>query len=47
MVHSTHALNVKSNLGREFLDLMDKYYPVNHKRRKIINRRSMSAVDPI
>ena len=33
--------NVKSNIGREFLHLIDKCFPVDHKLRKIFNRNTL------
>ena len=35
--------NVSTNVGKEFLSLIDKHFPVNHKFRKIFNRNNLKV----
>jgi hypothetical protein len=36
-----HSVNVKTNVGREFLMLLDKHFPVGHPLNKILNRNTV------
>ena len=36
-----HSVNVKTNVGKEFLMLLDKHIPVGHPLNKIINRNTV------
>ena len=36
-----YSLNVKTNVGREFLELIDKHFPVGHQLHSIINRNTV------
>lgn len=33
--------NVKSNIGRKFINLIDRYFPAGHKLKKIFNRNTL------
>ena len=37
----SYSVNVKTNIGRIFLRLVDKHFPWHHKYRKLFNRNNM------
>ena len=37
------SLNVQSNIGRTFLRLVDKHFPINHRYRKMFNRNTLKT----
>ena len=38
-----YSMNVQTNIGREFLNLVSKHFPKNHRYRKIFNKNNMKV----
>ena len=38
-----YSMNIQTNIGREFLNLVDKHFPKNHRYNKIFNKNNIKV----